>query len=262
MDFPGIWALGHRGAPLEFIENTAESLVEAIDQGADGVELDVRLTSDSEAVVWHDAWVVNEAGARVEIASATLAELQQIDLGPGTGRPDAAGSRRMIALAEALEVTGEALVDIEIKDLPGEPGAQRNPQLCAAAVDAVGASGARERVIFTSFWLDALETVRVREPGARTGWLLLPGAAPGDSLALAATRGCNAVLPHSSGLADKAGDQIERIRHEGLATIAWTVDDPAEMQRLIAAGVDGIITNLPGLLAEILGRRPPRPPAK
>lgn len=250
----GVAVVGHRGAPLECPENTLESFDKALSLGADGVELDARLTADDEIVVCHDPVIRVPGGGEIVIRRTPLDQLARLDMTEIIGHEKWVSPTRMPTLAEVLEATAPALVDIEMKDLPHEPSPDTGHELSSRVAALVREMGAVDRVVVSSFWLEALDAITDADPHIRTGWLLIPPTPPSRVLDVATAHGFNLVLPHDLGLVSEGGHQFDQARHRGLFTWAWTVDDPARMRELVESGIDGIITDTPTELLEILGR--------
>lgn len=244
-----VLAIGHRGAPEVRPENTIASINEAIAQGADGVEIDVRLTADDQIVLWHDPSIPDGDGGEIIIREVALEELLTFDLTAITNSTWSE-STHIATLAEALDATRNHILDIEMKNLPIEPLPDNEHVLASAVAEMT--RGLEDRVIVTSFWTDALDALLAAAPSLRTGWLLIPSITPESVLEMALARGYNALLPEGNSLPVEAWDALERIRHEGLVTWAWTIDDESRIRDLIARGIDGVISNKPGLVASIL----------
>jgi glycerophosphoryl diester phosphodiesterase len=245
--------LGHRGAPLSKTENTLESFVAAISCGADGVELDVHLSSDKVPVVCHDPDVVAVSGERIAVRNAPWSELSDTDVVMGGKRG------RLCRLEEVLDATGDHLVDIELKDLPlGAPEMASSPvgEIVASVVRDRGGIG---RVLLSSFYLPHLQQAQKIAPEIPRGWLLPPSVKPSDVAEMASAEGMSYLLPHTSAI-PQSGHELESLvdaAHEkGLSLIYWTVNDPEVSQRLAAAGAAGVITDDPESTIEALrGRR-------
>ncbi len=213
----------HRGSPdpaSGVVENTLEAFHRARELGADGVELDVRLTADGGLAVHHDA-VVAGAGPVHELATADL--------------PD-----HVPLLADALETCTGMLVNIEIKNHPGEAAFDPTDRASGLVVDAVEALGRAGTVIVSSFWSAALGAVRSAGPLPACGLLVVPSFDPVSSIGTAVALGCAAVhLP--VGLVD--GPTVASAHDAGLAVAAWTVADADTLAVVLAAGVDTVITD-------------------
>jgi glycerophosphoryl diester phosphodiesterase len=213
----------HRGSPdpaSGVVENTLEAFHRARELGADGVELDVRLTADGGLAVHHDA-VVPGAGPVHELATADL--------------PD-----RVPLLADALEACTGMLVNIEIKNQPGEAAfdpTERASGLVVGVVEELGRSGT---VVVSSFWSAALAAVRTAGPRLACGLLVVPSFDPGSSIEAAVGLGCTAVhLPVGS----VDGPTVDAAHRVGLAVAAWTVADDVTLAAMLDAGVDTVITD-------------------
>ncbi|HET6794273.1 MAG TPA: glycerophosphodiester phosphodiesterase [Acidimicrobiales bacterium] len=230
--FPGTpLVLGHRGASADRPENTIEAFAEARSQGADGVELDVRRSADGALVVHHDA--VLAGGEPVyEVA---------VDRLPPS----------MPLLGAALDVLADMAVNIEVKNLPDEPGHDPD-QLTARRVGALvverGLTGA---VIVSSFALAAVDAVRSVEPSVATGLLTTATADQTRALEVASARGHRFLHPHHLAVSTEL---VRRCHDAGLDVVTWTVDDPDRVRWLAEAGVDGLITNRPAVALAALGR--------
>lgn len=218
----------HRGSPdpaSGIRENTLEAFARARELGADGVELDVRLTVDGGLAVHHDP-VIPGVGAVHELATGDLPSYVPL-------------------LAEALRECAGMVVNIEIKNLPTEPAFDPSDRCAADVAALVDAAAAGGSVIVSSFWPGALTTVRDAGSGIRTGLLVIPSSDPGTAVDGAVRLGCAAVhLP--VGLVTRAGVAVAH--DAGLAVAAWTVADTAALTSVLEAGVDTIVTDDVGMV--------------
>jgi glycerophosphoryl diester phosphodiesterase len=229
--------IAHRGASGERPENTLPAYALAVEQRADMIEIDLHLTRDGAIVVTHDESLAGLGGAG-EIADATLAEVRALDAGGGEPVP---------TLAEVLDRFGAALpFNLELKR--GSRGAY--PGLEQAALAEVRARGLEARTLFSSFEDDVLRRLRALAPGARIGVLVSPRA-PAGWLERARAVAAEAVNPWR-GLADR--DFVAAAHAAGLAVHVYTVDREEEMRRLLGLGVDGLFTNFPSRLRELVPR--------
>ena len=210
----------------------------AIDQQADMIEIDLHTSQDGAIAISHDAGL-EHLGAKGEIADVCWAELQQLDAGEG---------ERVPCLAEVLDRFGESIpFNLEIK--VAERG--RYPGLEDAAVSAVEDRAILDRTLFSSFDDRVLAAVRRRSAEARIGLLLSP-VDPQRAIARAQQLGAEAINPHVL-LADTA--LVEAAHGEGMAVYVYTVDALDTMLRLIDLGVDGLFTNRPDRMRELLRSR-------
>lgn len=209
-------------------ENTVEAFCEARRLGADGVELDVRASADGALVVHHDA-VVTDADRPL----GPIAALQVADLPTYIPLLDA-----------AIEACGDLVVNIELKDLPGEPGYDPGHPLARLVAQFVADHGLLGRVVVSSFDLPALDAALALEPGLVTGWLTPSWFDQADALHTVRERGHRALHPQHEGVSEAL---VAAAHDAGITVTAWTVDAPARIRRLALAGVDAIISNVPDL---------------
>ena len=231
--------LAHRGARRVAPENTLAAFAAAREQGADGIELDVRATRDGALVVHHDPATADG----IAIAERTSDELR-------AARPD------VPTLVEALDVARDLLVNVEIKNLPWEPAFDPSEAVADAVVDLLERRGSVDRVIVSSFNLASIDRVRERSATIPTG-LLFTGAADLDVMAeVARSRGHGALHPDVRGLdGDAAAAKLAVVLASGLAVNVWTVNDAVDVVRLAGLGVDGLVTDTPDATLAALGAR-------
>ncbi|HUG87752.1 MAG TPA: glycerophosphodiester phosphodiesterase [Actinomycetota bacterium] len=235
--------IAHRGASADHPENTLAAFAAAAEAGADLVELDARITADGVAVALHDLDLDRTTDARGAVHAMPLAEVKRADASGGRGP-----RQEVPTLAEVLELLAETGtgVDVEIKNLPGEPSYERGG---AAIVEAVlGAlEGFPGAAIVTSFDPSSLRTARRLAPEVATGLLTLGAEGPEAALDLVLEDGHPWLLPHVFAV-DRGGDELlGAARDRGVAVGTWTVDDEAAIERLFARGVAAVATNRPAI---------------
>jgi glycerophosphoryl diester phosphodiesterase len=230
--------LAHRGAREAAPENTLAAFALARSMGADGVELDVHRTTDGELAIDHDGRldglgaVTDHDFARVRRHAPSVPTLQ-----------------------EALAECGDALVNIEIKNLPGDPGWDPTHAIADVVVAYLARVGRVADVIVSSFNLETVDRVHALAPDLPTGFLTIASFDPFDALVLAHDRGHVALHPQAPALAgDVARALCDDAHARGMRIHTWTVNDPVEMQRLADAGVDAIITDVPDVAVMALRR--------
>jgi glycerophosphoryl diester phosphodiesterase len=244
-----ITVFAHRGAAAERPENTLTSFQRALELGADALETDVHLTADGEIVAAHDADGTRMTGVARALRDASLAEVQSWDAGYGFvdahgGRPFQGQGHRIPSLHELLTELPAVRINMDLKT--------EEPALVERFIAIVREHRAEERVIAASFFSSALVNLR------RRGWRgesslsraeflrswLLPnwlqhGRAP-------ATR---AQIPtHAGPLRFATPRSLKKLRQLGLQVDYWTINDPDQARRLVALGVDGIMTDDPALI--------------
>jgi glycerophosphoryl diester phosphodiesterase len=213
-----VTAVAHRGDPYRVRENTLDSLRSALDQGADAVEIDVRLTRDGVPVLLHDETLKRLWERDRPLLSLSAAEVRGLTEG---GVP---------TLAEALAATEGCRVML---DLPGT----REVRTARRVVDAVREAGAADRVYYCAD-ATAMLAVRAADPSAEIAmtWTTL---APPRPVLLAAVGA--RWLNYRFSLVDR--DLAARVHREGRLLSVWTPDTRRSMRRLIDVGVDSITTN-------------------
>ncbi len=226
--------IGHRGASHAHPENTLEAFRGAIDQGADGIELDVRRTADGALAICHDDALPD---------GRLLVQLDSTDL------PDS-----MPLLAAALDVCAPlAVVNTEIKNWPDDRDFDPTERLAEQVVSLLGARGelADGRNLVSCFHLPTIDRVHELAPGLATAWLLGMVEDPPRLVADVASRGHVAIHPHHA-FVDEA---LVAVAHAaGLAVNTWTCDDPDRIRWLAEIGVDAVVTNVPDVALAALGR--------
>jgi glycerophosphoryl diester phosphodiesterase len=228
--------LAHRGANRYAPDNTLAAFRKAVELRADGVELDVHRTADDKLVVRHDA--STPAGMLSEMTSSTVrAALPEVPL-----------------LDEALDVCAGRLVNVEIKNVPGEGDWDPSRQSAALLVDVLERRGRRDHVIVSSFDLPSIDRVRSLSSSVPTA-LLTWGTDPIEGLAIVQDHGHHALHPDVRSVTARSPEAIAASAHaRGLQLTVWTVNDPDELGRLAAAGVDALITDVPDAALRALGR--------
>ena len=257
---PRPWLVAHRGGARLAPENTLPAFARAARLGADAFELDVHLTRDGEVVVFHDDETTRLTGAPGTIEQRTLAEVRALDAGFGftedAGRSFPWRGRGVAppSLRELLAAYPSMRMNIEAKSA--------DPALARALVHVIREAGAGDRVCLGSQHDEQGERIRRLLPEAchflpegPATCHVMAARAPGSS---GCPRGWDvADLPYRVDgidlvLLDRA--TIDHLHREGLAVFAWTVDEEQDMRRLLADGVDGIMTDRPDVLAAVLGR--------
>ena len=232
--------IAHRGASAYRPENTLTAYQLAVEQRADMIEIDLHRTRDGAIVITHDEDLTG-LGGRGAIEDATLAEVRALDVGGGEPVP---------TLDETLDRFGGRIpFNLELKR--GVRGLY--PGLEEQALAAVSGRGLLAVTLFSSFEDAALARLAALAPEARRALLVSPRDAP-RPLERALALGAEALNPWF-GLARP--ELIDAAHAAGLAVYPYTVDRAEDMHRLLDLGVDGMFTNVPDRLRELVDRRPP-----
>ena len=231
--------IGHRGAADPgHPENTLASVERALQQGADGVEVDVWVTADGALVCCHDPGLQRTTGDAREVVDVTVAELGRLR----------AGGHRLPQLVEVLDlVAGRGRLVIEVKRSPGPARA------IADAVVAQLRSRGRGDVVVSSFDRPRLRAVARSGLPVRTALLSRPGVPLGVALRRTLADGHHEAHVHVRSLLARP-ELVPRAHGLGLWVTGWTVDRPAALQRLADAGVDAAICDDPWAARVALGR--------
>ena len=235
--------LGHRGASSDAPENTLAAFQLALEQGADGVELDARLCASGEVVVFHDERLERLTGGRGRVADTRWSDLERMEVraGPAGGPPG-----RIPLLGEVLAaLPRSAFVNVELKseDWNGTRVAE-----AAGALLEAGRHG--DHVVLSSFDPRCLLRLALAHPRLPRGLLLDPDKPQLLQRYVALPLlGRDAVHPEAGHLVE---EDVRRWHASGRQVAVWTVDDPEVARRLRAWGVDTCITNRPGALRAAL----------
>ena len=222
--------IGHRGAAGHEPENTLRSFRRALELGADGIELDVRLSADGELMVFHDAALQRVTDGRGPLSRRTLAQLRECDAGAG---------ERIPTLREVFElVDRRALINIELK----ARGTARDVEsLIGEFITQRGWTP--EHFLVSSFLRG--ELALLRDPRVRRGVLF---TRPGIGWTALASR-LDAWSVHP-GARWTGARFVRAAQQRGWRVIPFTVNDRAELSRLRQLGVDGVFTDFPDRVRE------------
>jgi glycerophosphoryl diester phosphodiesterase len=238
----------HRGASYEAPGNTLAAFLLAAELGADGIELDAQLSRDGEIVVIHDFTLEGTTDGHGRVSDQTVAELRRLDAGSWF---DPAFARQQIpTLQEVVEAVGhKLLLNVELKTAH-----LTDDGLAAAVVRLVEENHLLDRVVVSSFNPLAIWRVRRLNPWIAVGLLYSP------DMPLMLRRPWMRHLVHPDALhpyhSSVDANYVQWARQKGYRVHTWTVDDGEEMERLIQAGTDLIITNRPDLLRQVLNDAP------
>ncbi len=238
--------VAHRGASAVEPENTLAAFRRAIEDGADAVELDVRLSSDGELVVFHDSTLHRITGRRGFVHEWPLNRLKTLSAGAWFRRRSA--RERIPTLAEALRVLrGKAAVNIEIKSRPGQ-SALIVTQCCRL----VGDQHLQPAILISSFNRRFVELVKKIDPRSASGLLIHPVRSLLSSPARLARRaGADYVILSGSRLRKK---MVLGAHRTGIRVGEYTANTRRRVGKDLRYGVDMIITNDPFRIRKFLPR--------
>jgi glycerophosphoryl diester phosphodiesterase len=237
----GTLVFGHRGASAYAPMNTLPAFELALQQGADGIELDVHLSGDNQLIVLHDFTVDHTTDGTGPAKLMTLAELKQLDAGYKFGEPFR--GTRIPTLDEVFAaVGGKLLINVEIKSITEDTDGVEQ-----VTADCIQRHGLASSVIVSSFNPLALKRFRTILPEVAIGYLYEP-----DYIFFPEVMES---LPHEAlhpyyETIDAA--LVERAREAGQVINTWTVNEPAQAVKLRDLGVQGIITDKPDVIRQAL----------
>lgn len=246
-------AFAHRGGAASGDENTADAFARAVALGYRHLETDVHTTADGVAVVFHDETLDRLTGEPGPIAGLTWAELSSLRVG---------GAGVVPRLDDLLDAWPTVRFNIDLKADPA----------VAPVVAAVRRAGAERRVLLASFSDTRLKQVRslagpqvATSLGSRSVLRLRAASLVGLRIRLPESV-VAAQVPVRHGRFPVVDERFIAYAHRlGLQVHVWTIDDPAEMNRLLEMGVDGIMTDEIETLRDVYAARgcwPPRVPAR
>lgn len=224
-------------------ENTLAGIRAAINLGADAIEIDVHLTADGVPVLLHDDTVDRTTDGSGDVRQMTLAQVRALDAG-ARGFEGRFGSERIPSLEAVLELTrGRALLVAEIKQRAIE----------RPVAELVRRMGAADEVMVWSFQPAVVAAMREIAPEIPCGQLWSErDPDPARMCAVALAGNAQAVSPHFSFVTEAL---VRRCLMRGLTVYTWTVDDPDDIRRVAASGVDGICSNYPDRVRDVMDRR-------
>jgi glycerophosphoryl diester phosphodiesterase len=232
---------GHRGASAYAPMNTIPAFKLAVEQGADGVELDVHFSKDKQLIVLHDFTVDHTTNGKGYARNMTLAELKALDAGSKKD-PKFAGVQ-IPTLDEVFAAIGQKLyVNVEIKSETEETDGVEQ-----AVADCLQRNNMQERVIVSSFNPLALKRFREILPEVPIGYLYMTNEQPFAEVM--ETLPHEARHPHHP-MIDAAYMKWAKSKNYRVNT--WTVNDPARAIELKRQGVDAIITDTPDVMLGVL----------
>jgi glycerophosphoryl diester phosphodiesterase len=230
--------IGHRGAAGLAPENTLAAIQTAIDLGVDAVEFDIHRTSDGELVVIHDNDVDRTTDGEGFVRNLTLAEIKTLDAGSWFGDDFAGEPVPTVRDVFDMVQDDDVLLFIELKDPFLYTGIEDD------LVELINEYGYEDRAHILSFYHRSLNVIRDLNPD-----LVLSGLwteSPSED-----GEGFDVVNARYTMLTRPA-EFIESYHAQGIEVMVWTVNDVATMIPLIEAGIDGITTDYPDRLLDLL----------
>ena len=236
----GFIVIAHRGASRAAPENTLSAMKKAIEFGADYAECDVFQTKDGEIVLFHDEEMERTTGKEGMIWEYALAELKELEV--GSWFSEEFRGEPIPTLREVVRlVKGNIKLNIEVK-VSG-----KDPDIAQKVVDIIRSEDFEKECMVTSFEKPVIEKVKEIAPDLATGFIF-DEEHPPDIFA-----GNWEIVCSKRNIVDE--EFVQKAKQSGKKLFVWTVNYPEEMRKFIDLGVDGIITDIPDILKEVLARK-------
>ncbi len=251
--------IGHRGASGHAPENTHAAFALAFEQGADGIEFDVRLASDGVPFVFHDPTFERTVGIYGKVDDYPSTMHEEVYVGhwfneryPRRARIAYEWSEKIPTLAQVFERYASHLLYAEMKC----EDVSRQPALANAVVELIRKHDLAARVVVKSFALDSLREVKRLAPEVRTAALFgrswprpfLPAA---KIIAGAEACGADEISLHRSLLREAT---VREARRRGFEVLVWTVNSPASLRRALKFKLKAVFTDFPDRMRAALAR--------
>jgi len=252
--------LAHRGDSVRFPENTMVAFESAVKMGVDLIETDVHITADGEVIIWHDETLERTAGIKGAIPSLSLDKVMQADAGylfsvdGGKSFPFRGKGIRVVLLEELLKKLPNMRFNIDLKD--------KSSLLVNRYAEILRSTGAVDRVCTASFHTSNLKLFRKLLPDGATSFTQREVIA---TLLLVKTgliifkrrfKGDLFQGPDRQGKITVASKRLATaLKKRGVGVNIWTINDAPTMHRMLDLGVEGIFTDNPALLLDVVKSR-------
>ncbi len=243
--------ISHRGANRRAPQNTIPAFEHSIKIGVDGFETDIHITKDGVPVVCHNYTIDETSTGQGEIRNMTLEELRKYDFGSYFHEKYA--GTKLPTLEEFLELCESA--DIEIMNIEIKPPLDGNMEIVKKTIDAVKAHGLFESLLISSFDHNVLIECKKVDPNCKTGYLYSPKQKIFFEKLLFGYVGFAKEIkadyfhPHFSTVNKRF---VRRLHENGVKVNVWTVNDEKVAKYLLKCGVDGLITDIPDVMNELV----------
>lgn len=238
----------HRGASAHAPENTLAAFALALEQQADAIELDVKLSADEQVVVHHDATVDRTTDGHGRLKDMSLAELKKLDA--GSFFSEKFKGEKIPTLEEVFETVGkQTFINIELTNYttPGD-------DLVEAVCMLVKKHKLQKRILFSSFFESNLSKARSYLPDVPCGLLAYNGLLGVWARSFGFAFGkYQALHPFVKDMTQQQAARVHRLQRR---VHVWTVNAEQDMRRLFGWGVDGIFTDDPQLAVRVRGETP------
>jgi glycerophosphoryl diester phosphodiesterase len=245
--FPRPILLAHRGDLAHAPENTLPAFQQAIQKGADGVELDAKLTADGHVIVIHDSTVDRTTDGKGRVASFTLEAIRKLDAGKWFN--EKFSGTKVPLLEEVFETVGrDKLINIELTNYYSTP----RDGLVLKVCELIKRHNNQGQILFSSYFPSNLKIAAQTLPEVPRGLLAMRGLLGLWARSFGFMFGdYQALHPHIS---NTSREQIQRAHRLKRRVHVWTANTPDEINRLKEWDMDGILTDDPQMAVRALGR--------
>ena len=245
--------ISHRGANLVAPQNTIPAFEKSLEIGVDGFETDIHLSADGVPVVCHNYTIDETSDGKGEVRGMTLEQLRSYDF--GSWFHEKFKGTKLPTLEEFLTLCETA--DIEIMNIEIKPPLDGNMEIVEKTINAVKAHGLFEKLLISSFSSDVLVECKKVDPACKTGFLYSPDKKFFYKTMLfgyvefAKKIKADFLHPHFLTVTKR---YVKKLHEAGIGVNVWTVDKADIAQKMLEFGVDGIITNNPGMVNDLVAR--------
>lgn len=245
-NFPRPIILAHRGDKNQAPENTLAAFAQALQKGADGIELDARLTADGHVIVIHDSTVERTTNGKGRVASLSLEAIRKLDAGKWFNEKFT--GTKIPLLEEVFEIIGkDKLINIELKNYT-----TMGDSLMVKVCELIKRHNNQSQILFSSFFPSTLKIAAQTLPEVPRGLLAMRGLLGVWARSFGFMFGnYQAMHPH---ILSVNKQQVQRVHRIDRRVIVWTANMPDEINQLKEWGVDGIITDDPQTAVQTLRR--------
>jgi len=245
--FPSPIILAHRGDLAHAPENTLPAFQQALQKGADGVELDAKLTSDGHVIVIHDSTVDRTTDGTGRVASFTLEAIRKLDAGKWFNEKFT--GTKVPLLEEVFEIVGkDKMINIELTNYYFTP----RDGLVVKVCELIKRHNNQSQILFSSYLPSNLKIAAQTLPEIPRGLLAMRGLVGLWARSFGFMFGdYQALHPHIS---NASKEQVQRAHRIKRRVHVWTANTPEEINQLKEWGADGIITDDPQIVVHTLRR--------
>jgi glycerophosphoryl diester phosphodiesterase len=250
---PATLVAAHRGGAALWPENSLLAFRESLALGVDALELDLHMTADGEIVVLHDPTLERTTTARGRVRDLKLTELAGVRL---KTRDGAVTDEHIPTFAQVLDLAALASVEL-LPEIKVDANRQRYDGIEEKVLALVRARGLQARTTIQAFQVETIRRLRELEPNARTMLLVARGdverdrARPAEAVGRARDLGATD-LGMNHRLID--ADVMAAAHAAGVRVSAWTVNEEADIRRMVDLGVDVVMSDRPDVAKKVCGR--------